>query len=383
MTILSLLTLLIHLAAIVDVSRGMRRLRRLDAASPGVAADTHWPSVAIVIPARNEEDSVASTLTSVLALDYPSLEVALVDDRSSDRTLAIAREVASRDARLKVLQLGELPEGWVGKSHALLTGTVLTTGDLLLFTDADVLMAPHALRRAVRILLNDRLDHLAVAPRVLTRSFPLACVVATFGLLFTLFSRPWRVPVPGTREHIGIGAFNLVRRSTYQAIGTHARIALAPDDDLQLGRAIKRDGHRSALALSGGLVAVEWYPSVRALIDGLMKNAFAALGYSVSAVVGAVVALFLLNVWPFIAVFVVDGLAWQLNVATALAAAALFVVHARMYGARGVEVVGYPLAALLFCWVLVRAAWLALSTGAIEWRGRRYRLEDLRASRLR
>ena len=382
MTILALLTLLAHLGALLEIGRGMRRVHRLGATPASIAPRT-WPSLSVVIAARDEEANVEHTLRSMLALDYPGLHVVLVDDRSTDRTHAIARAVAREDPRLRVLQVAFLPGGWVGKSHALTVGAQAAAGDLLLFTDADVVMAPEAARRAVALLEAQHLDHLAVAPRIVTRSFPLAVAMATFGLFFMIFSRPWRVPIPGTREHIGIGAFNLVRRRTYEAIGTHARIALAPDDDLQLGKAIKVDGHRSALALSDGLVAVEWYPSVRALVDGLMKNAFAGLGYRVSAVVASVAALLVINVWPFVALAVVSGPAWWMNLAVVLSAVALFVTHARLQGGRGGEVVGYPLATLLFCWVLVRAAWLALSTGAIEWRGRSYRLEELRATRLR
>ena len=380
MALLAAATLALFLVAIVDVGVGMRRLRRLDAAPPPPA---RWPSVSIVIPARNEERHVGDALRSVLALDYPQVDVLLIDDRSTDRTAAIVADVARTHPRLRVAQVETLPDGWVGKSHALAMGARLTEGEWLLFTDADVVMAPDALRRAVAIVEADRLDHLAVAPRVIARTFLLASVVATFGLFFTLFTRPWRVPRPGTREHIGIGAFNLVRRSTYEAIGTHARIRLAPDDDLQLGKAIKLDGHRQALALSAGLVQVEWYASVPELVNGLMKNAFAGLGYRVWAVVASVVALLAINVWPFVALLVADGVAWRLNAAVVACAAGLFVLHTRMYGSRGAEVVAYPFAAVLFCWILVRAAWLALSSGAIEWRGRRYALDELRATRLR
>jgi hypothetical protein len=128
---------------------------------------------------------------------------------------------------------------------------------------------------------------------------------------------------------------------------------------------------------------VEWYASLRELVDGLMKNAFAGLGYSVPAVVGSCMALVLLNVWPFAALLVTGGVTWWLNAATVVCAATLFVVHARIYGSSGWQVVGYPAAVLLFCWILVRSAWLALSRGAIEWRGRRYPLDALRRARLR
>jgi glycosyltransferase involved in cell wall biosynthesis len=381
-TILALVTLVIFLVAIVDVGVGMRRLRRLDAVRQPPAPAT-WPAVSVVIPARDEERHIGDALRSVLALDYPAVEVLLVDDRSTDRTAAIVDAIRLTHPHLRVVRVEHLPEGWMGKCHALAVGAAQTTGEVLLFTDADVVFAPDALRRAVAVLEADALDHLAVAPRIIAPTFALACMVATFGLFFTLFTRPWRVPVRGSREHIGIGAFNLVRRGAYEAIGGHARVRACPDDDLQLGRALKRDGHRQALALSGGVIAVEWYASVRELVDGLMKNAFAGLGYRVSAVVASVVALFVINVWPFLALLVTDGRVWQLNAIVAACAVGLFVLHTRMYGSRGVEVLLYPAGALLFCWILLRAAWLALSTGGIEWRGRFYTLEEIRAYRSR
>ncbi|WP_239493194.1 glycosyltransferase [Luteitalea sp. TBR-22] len=381
MSWLAAVTLLLFLGALVDVGVGMRRLRRLD--GPPAPPPGRWPSLSVVIPARNEARHLAEALQSVLALDYPALEILVVDDRSTDATPQILEELARRHPTLRVTTVTDLPDGWMGKNHALSVGAGLTEGELLLFTDADVVMAPDAVRRAVAILEADGLDHLAVAPRIVARSFALRCMVATFGLYFTLFMRPWRASTPGARESIGIGAFNLVRRRTYEAIGTHARVRMAPDDDLQLGRAIKGDGHRQALALSGALVSVEWYASVRELVAGLMKNAFAGLDYRVSLVAGSVVALLVINVWPFVALLTASGPTWWLNLAVATAAVTLFVTHTRMHGGRGGEVVMYPLATLLFCWILVRAAWMALGTGGIEWRGRRYPLDRIRAARLR
>lgn len=379
MVLLAVATLVAFVVAFVDIALGMGRLRRLDAPSP--AAPASWPAVSVVIPARNEARHLEEALQSVLALDYPALEVLVVDDRSTDATPRILADLAARHPRLRVASVADLPPGWMGKNHALALGASQTTGDLLLFTDADVVMAPDALRRAVAILEADGRDHVAVAPRIIAQSFALRCMVATFGLFFTLHTRPWRVSVPGSRESIGIGAFNLLRRRTYDAIGTHARVRMAPDDDLQLGKAIKADGHRQALVLSGALVQVEWYASVRELVAGLMKNAFAGLDYRVSAVVASVAALLVINVWPFVALGITSGLVWGLNLAVAIAAIAVFVLHTRMYGARGEEVLLYPFATLLFCWILLRAAWLALWTGGIEWRGRTYSLAEIRAAR--
>jgi len=283
--LLAAVTLLGHLATAVAVWRGARTIRFL-AAQPPLSGPL--PRVSIVIPARNEERNVEEALQSVLALDYDNLEIDVVDDRSTDSTGAILDRMAAANPRVRVIHIRELPPGWLGKNHALELGGRKATGDYLLFTDADIVMEPTALLRAVGAMEADGLgplDHLAVAPEIERRSLLFEMFIGVFSLFFSLYVKPWKVQDPKAPNHVGIGAFNLVRASAWRAVGGHQRIAMRPDDDLKLGKLLKTSGFRQEMMFGLGMLRVEWYRSVRELIQGLMKNAFPGVDYRLSVVV--------------------------------------------------------------------------------------------------
>src|SRR5690606_31145145 len=148
---------------------------------------------------------------------YPDFEIVAVDDRSTDATGAILDRLAAEDPRLRVVHIAELPPGWLGKNHALWLGARESTGQWLLFTDADVVLEPTALGRAVEFARTRGLDHLTVAPQLVLPSLAVQAFVGTFLTLFSLFARPWRCRDPRSRAHLGIGAFNLLRREAYWA----------------------------------------------------------------------------------------------------------------------------------------------------------------------
>ena len=156
---------------------------------------------------------------------------------------------------------------------------VASTGDFILFTDADIVFAPDALRRAVAWAIRDRLGHAVavphfVAPGLLERGF-----VSLFSMMFLLDLEVNALGRPGSAGHLGIGAFNLVRRDAYQAIGGHDRLRLEVVDDVKLGLILRRSGVRQGCADSGGLVRVRWQRGFVASMRGLLKNFFAASDY--------------------------------------------------------------------------------------------------------
>ena len=194
-------------------------------------------------------------------------------------------------------------------------GASSASGDLLLFTDADVQFEQTTLRRAVAYMEAQRVDHLAALPDVRVPGVALNAFIAAFGVFFSMYSRPWQARNPRSRAHVGIGAFNLIRTEVYRAIGGHQPIAMRPDDDMKLGKLVKKRGFRQDAVIGRNFVIVEWYTSLRELIDGLMKNAFAGVEYNLWAVAGSTAGLLVTNVWPFIAVFVTqarrNGCTWR------------------------------------------------------------------------
>lgn len=375
---IAFLTVLALAAASIDFAIGHASIRALEDIPPGADG----PTVSIIVAARNEAHGIEAAVNSLLRLDYSPLEIIMIDDRSTDDTSAILARLARHDSRLKVITIAQLPEGWLGKNHALWIGASQAAGDRLVFTDADIVFEQTTISRAMRYMEAGAIDHLTAIPEIRVPGLALNAMVAAFGVFFSLYARPWKARDPRSRCHIGVGAFNLIRADTYRAIGTHQAIAMRPDDDLKLGKLVKRHGFRQDVVNGRGLVVVEWYSSLREMIDGLMKNAFAGVDYSFPAVVAATAALLLMNVWPFAAVVATGGITRALNAISVLLIVAVFSISARHQGVRVGYVFGYPLAAILFAYIMWRSALTAIFTGTITWRGTAYPLSRMRANRI-
>lgn len=379
--LLAALTTLGLAAAFIDFATGNRRLRSLKDIPPAPAG----PTLSIIAAARNEARGIEAAVRSLLRLDYPALQTIIVNDRSTDETGAILERLAREHPRLKVLHIEELPAGWLGKNHALFVCAAEASGTLLLFTDADIVFEPTTLRRAVALMEKDEIDHLTAIPDVQVPGFALDVFIAAFGVFFSMYTRPWKARDPHSRAHIGVGAFNLIRAHAYRAMGTHRAMAMRPDDDLKLGKLVKKHGFRQDVVYARGFIVVEWYASLRELIDGLMKNSFAGLDYSLVKVVGATLAMFLTNVWPFVALVAAHGATQALNALSALLIVLIFWTSARYGGyggARLLYVLAFPAAALLFIYIIWRSALLAVMTGRVTWRGTTYPLAQMRANRV-
>jgi glycosyltransferase involved in cell wall biosynthesis len=364
----------------VMLALGARRVPALAALPP--QADGPAPRVSIIVPARDEARGIGPAVASMLALDYPDFEVIVIDDRSTDGTARVLDALADPAGRLRRLQVTELPQDWLGKNHANAMGASVATGEWLLFTDADIRFAPLTLSRAMRCALDGPWDHLTAAPHARLPGAVLSQFALYFGLLFSLFARPWAARDPRSRAHVGIGAFNLVRRTAYDAIGGHGALRLRPDDDLKLGKLLKQAGFRQLFLNGHGAIEVEWYSSWLEVRDGLMKNLFAGSGYSVPLTVGgSLLHLAALAGPPLGAVFA-SGAA---QLCYALACLLLLWqgwVSAPSLGTRRWAGALLPLFGVFGTWLMWRSMYLALSRGAIEWRGRSYPLEDLRRQRL-
>jgi len=372
------LTTVALVGALIDFAIGYRRLRYLGDIAPG----DRLPPLSIVAAARNEARHIEPAVTSLLDLDYPALEIIVIDDRSIDETGAILDRVAAGDPRLGVVHVRELPDGWLGKNHALQVGADRASGALLLFTDADVIFEPTTLRRAAALMERDGLDHLAAIPHVEVPGVALNAFVAAFGVFFSLYSRPWKARDARSRHHIGIGAFNLIRATAYHAIGGHHSLAMRPDDDMKLGKVVKKSGFKQDAVHGRDFIIVEWYASIGELVDGLMKNAFAGVNYSLWAVVGSTIGLFVTQVWPFVALLVTSGAARALSGLNVVLIVLIFWTSARASGTKLAYVVAFPFASLLFAYIMWRSALIAVTTGTVSWRGTAYPLAKMRANRV-
>lgn len=365
----------------VLVWRGGTSLRRLDALPPP-AGRGERPTVSVIVAARNEERNVEEALRSLLAQVDDGVEVIVVEDRSTDRTGAILERMAAEIPALRVVRVTELPPGWLGKNHALWLGAGAARGEWLLFTDADIVMAPGTIRRAAALAAREGIDHLTAAPEVRMPGALLRAFGVAFGIFFTLYAQPWKARDPRSKKHIGIGAFNLVRASAYHAIGTHQAIAMRPDDDLKLGKLVKKHGFRQEMLIGTGMITVEWYASLGEVIGGLKKNAFAGLDYRISAVIGSTVLHFLLFSWPYLAVFLTTGVTQVLYGVSVTLLLLLFIGSARAQNAPLWHAVLFPVASVLFVFIIWNATFWTLANDGIDWRGTHYPLGELKANRV-
>ncbi|MCI5143995.1 MAG: glycosyltransferase, partial [Candidatus Electrothrix sp. AR3] len=197
------------LFVLIETILGERRIQKLASVKPLDLLDP--PLVSVVIPALNEEEKIEAALASVLALDYPRLEIIVLNDRSSDTTPKILERISEEHPRLRVIHIQELPAGWLGKNHALHFGAQQAQGEFLLFTDADVQMAPDTLRRAMTRIQEHNLDHLCLILRLAMPTSLLSMLVTdSLSGLLTMF-KPWLLIDPDSRSFLGVGAVNLVR----------------------------------------------------------------------------------------------------------------------------------------------------------------------------
>lgn len=365
----------------VDMHCGMRRLHRLADIAP-VDAD-RAPVLSVIVAARNEQRHIEEALQSLLAQDYPALDIVVVNDRSTDRTGEILEKQRARAPRLRVITVRELPPGWLGKNHALALGARHASGEFLLFTDADVVMEPTALRRAMRFMLDTGLDNLAATPAVTMREPLLKIAVMAFFFLFAGQTRPWKARHRNPRWSAGLGAFNLVRRSVYEAVGGHAAIALRPDDDYRFGRLIKERGFRQDILLAREMLSVEWYASTREMIAGLRKNLFAGCNYNLPRIILITLELSWLFGAPLAAAIFVPGVGTLTAAAIAILAwASTPWAYADFRGLERLYPLFLPVGVLIFLVALWNSTLTTLARGGIEWRGTFYPLRELKTGKI-
>jgi cellulose synthase/poly-beta-1,6-N-acetylglucosamine synthase-like glycosyltransferase len=336
--------------------------------------------VSIIVPACNEESDIEATVTQLLSLDHDNYEIIAVDDRSTDRTGEIMDGMAlgASPGRLKVVHIGDLPAGWVGKTHAMWTAGNQATGDWLLFTDADVLFKPDALRRALAFAETERADHLVLFPRMIMKRPGEKMMIAFFQTLFVFGHRPWKVADPKTRDHIGVGAFNLVRRHVYEALGTYKALRFEVLDDMKLGKLVKNAGYAQRNVFGADLISIRWAKGAMGVVENLTKNFFAIMSFQWLRALASCFALAFLNLMPFFGLVVAHG--WS-RLGYAVALFSMFSIYVGMSTKSDIPpyyFVLHPVSTTLFVYTMLRSTFLTLGRGGVAWRGAFYPLEELR-----
>jgi glycosyltransferase involved in cell wall biosynthesis len=339
------------------------------------------PRVSIIVPARNEEESIEQALTQLLALDYDNYEIVAVNDRSTDRTGEIMENLAAESSargQLRVIHHHELPKGWLGKTHAMWTATNQAAGDWLLFTDADVMFKPESLRRALAYAEAERADHVVLFPRMIMKRAGEYMTIAFFQTMFVFGHRPWKVADPKTRDHMGVGAFNLIRRTVYEAVGTYEALRMEVLDDMKLGKVVKNAGFAQRNVFGEDLISIRWARGAMGVVNNLTKNFFAVLSFQWWRTLISAFGLAFLNLMPFFGVWLAH--AWA-RLPYAVALLSIFLIYLGMSWRFAVPAYYFflhPISTVLFVYTLLRSMFLTLWNDGIVWRGTKYPLEELR-----
>jgi glycosyltransferase involved in cell wall biosynthesis len=375
LTVLFSMGILVWTVFLLDGLLGLRKIEALEAEKSLV----NGPLLSVIVAARNEAGQIKSSILSQLEQTYKNVEWILVNDRSTDSTGLLMDELQQEDQRITVIHIEELPEGWLGKNNALYRGFLQASGKWLLFTDADVKFEKEAFAKALHYFERHGLDHLTAAPNLSAKKFWLKSFVAFFLFGFSYFKRPWAANNPKSKVGTGIGAFNLVSKEAYQSFGTHEKVKMRPDDDLQLGMKMKQAGYRQRIVTALKLIEVEWYGSLREAFIGLEKNTFAGLHYRVSMVLFAIFGVFITNVLPFITIFSSDKIVALLSLGNIVVSGIHYVlVIKKMTIFSPAMFLVLPVTALLFIYSIIRASLLTFRRGGIMWRGTIYKLSELR-----
>lgn len=343
-----------------------------------VRDDFNYPSVAIIIAVRNEEYGLRAALTSVCNLDYPAYTIIVVNDRSTDNTAAILSEVQVAYRNVHVITIDKLPEGWLGKNHALYKGYKAAKADYLLFTDADVVYDKSVLKKALGYAIEHKLDHLTILPGIISKSGILSSVLMTFVIMLTSVQRPWAVRKQTSKASMGVGAFNLVKTIAYERAGTHEAIKMRPDDDLKLGAFLKASGGKADVLYGTGMLLVEWYSSVKEFINGLMKNVFSGFDYNVFKAIGGALGTLVVFVLP-LPVMLPSGNVFAVYCALLLLLCQL-ILYYKMPGTESKWWFGLlsVYGGVIMLYVVIKATVKTLRDGGIYWRGTFYGLRELR-----
>jgi glycosyltransferase involved in cell wall biosynthesis len=372
------------IALLLRLQRASVRFPELTPASHVGPTEQPLPTVSLVVAVKDGEAEIEDCVRSLLGQDYPGLDITVVDDRSSDGTRTILERLASEASRagrprLRVLGVEQLPDGWGGQNHALHLGVKSSKGQLLCFTDADCRFdSPRTLSIAVEELLTTRADLFSLLPSMSAPTFwekvylPLCSFMLLLGLRIT------DVNDEESDAAYANGAFLMVRRSTYDALGGHERVRFFVNDDIRMSELAKRGGFRLRVAKGRGLCRTRMYDSVRGAYDGWTRNFLGCLErpHKLAAASMQALCLCVLPTLGLLGAFALErsGAHFAVTVWFApliVAQAGLFRLYAS-FDVRARWALAYFAGALFVLVILVRATLRALLRRGTRWHGVSY-----------
>ena len=380
MVILSLLALAggLYIAlpvVLIEIWRRKRRLSRIYSEQKAKKG----AKVSVIFAAQNEEKHIARTLDSLVVQDYPDLEIIVVNDRSDDQTGDIIRRYAADCERVTAIMIEDLPEGWLGKCNALREGMTRSSGEWLLFTDADVEFDPQAVSQAIASSEVLGADHLVLFPRLLWHGPMEAGLLAFFTMMLGVGFQFWRVESSSLHAYVGIGAFNMIRRSLYQRFGGHHPLRLEIADDMKLGYLAKKYGGQSVALYGDGEVRVRWREGAGDVVRGIIRSGFPGINFNWLRLTFGVIGISLVFIVPFFLLLInpspVVALLSGLTVLLGIVSVGLTAYSQQI---PLWTTLLYPFSAALFVCGLLLSALVTTIKGGVQWRNTFYSVKELK-----
>ena len=336
------------------------------------------PLLSVLIPACNEAASIESTAMGLMEQTYSNLQLILINDRSTDETGEIIDRLAAENEKITAIHIDVLPDGWLGKVHALHVATEQATGEWLLYTDADVRFEPNALVELMQFSQAHEIDHLAGLPRMKPSGVLLEIAIAAFYTSSMFFVSAKRVANVDDPLAVGVGALNLVRASILKQTEGFEWLKMETIDDVGLGLMMKRGGGHAMVARAGEQISLEWYQNITEMAGGLEKNSPGLTKYSLVRAAG-LLAILPVTVFGFVCTFYLS----LISLVAVWAATILFPVlfmstFSRQSSLPRMSFFLFPVGLTMLWFIFARALMLLWSRGGVRWRGTQYGIEQLR-----
>lgn len=374
------LLVLLSLAALFWVQVLVLTVRQNRAQKWVVKADTplppppRKPKVSVVIPARNEERNLKACLDSVRALEWPALEIVLIDDRSTDATPRIAAEAKAADPRVTLLGGTDLPPGWMGKCWALHQASAKATGEWLLFLDADVTVHPKSLAQAHAYAVSQGARMLSGYGFLVLGTFWENVIMPVIGGMIVGANPLDEVNDPKHPRVVCNGQFILIERAAYDAIGGHEALKAAIIDDVSMAKAAKEKAIPYRMIFCRELFRTRMYTSFREIWQGWTKNLYAGLDHRWHLAIWVLLFVGITTLLPVAAlgrvhdrsVFALAATGTTLMLAYRIYSSKVFAQDWRWFWS-------HPLGALLTCGIFANSALKGLLGRDVTWKGRAYK----------
>jgi chlorobactene glucosyltransferase len=355
------------------------------------------PLISVCVPARNEERNIRTCVKAILAQDYPNVEVIVLDDRSTDRTSEILRNLIMESdslpsnlkeqaPSLQIINGSDLPPGWAGKPHALFQASDAARGEWLCFVDADTFLLPNTLSACYAKAAETKADMFTIMTFQILGSFWEKVVMPIVMTALSVVFSPRKVNESNSKDAIANGQFILIKRSVYDAIGGHESVKAQIVEDKAIAEQVKWNGYRLIVANGNSMARTRMYTSLPEMWEGWTKNIYLGLSDRPSLMVLgafgaflALVAALILPLWPVL------GFLWYLQGGGGLALTVMaqslilwgIVIYARARVSVGMGISAWfaftlPLGAALFAAMMFASTWKVLSGKGVSWKGRMY-----------